>query len=168
MSTLTSSAPPTKKRRIHGYTGDYKIEVRQRLPKSVVNCIVKATPSLQSKRGASISKNSSFIDNFFNSQSKQEWFRIGRRHNSWISPAMQHVKMVNNNDGSNTWNTDKNQRNVSSANDSILTGLSGSGFARPFSVIPRLFILSSTSIIAFNSLLSFIPSATDLATSIFS
>lgn len=111
------STPPRKTRRKHGYTGDHKIQVRQRLPKSVVNCIVKATPSLHSNRGASMSKNSSFIDNFFNSQSKQEWFRIGRRQNSWISPAMQHVKMVDNDSNQ----SNKNQNNFSSANDSILT-----------------------------------------------
>lgn len=120
MSNTTVDSPK-KKKVIHGYTGDSKIEVRQRLPKSVVNCIVKATPSLRSNKGASILKNSAFIDNFFNSKSRQEWFHIGRRQKSWMSPAMQHVKMVNDNDTSKEAN--KNQQNESSAKSSILSGI---------------------------------------------
>ena len=116
-----------KKGKIHGYKGDSRIQVRQRLPKSVVNCIIKATPSLQSSRGASVSKNSSFIDNFFNSRSKQETFRIGRRQSSWLAPGMQHVKMEidNKNNETSANNNNNNNRSILSKDkiDSDMFGL---------------------------------------------
>eukprot|EP01084_Bolivina_argentea_P306648 529917_1 len=82
-----------RKGKIHGYKGDANIQVSQRLPKSVVNFIIKATPSLQSTRAASATKNSLFIDNFFNSRSRQETFRICNNQHTWANHGLQHVRM---------------------------------------------------------------------------
>ena len=91
------------KKILHGHTGDSRIEVRQRLPKSVVD-FIRSTASLASD-DASAADNSSFIDSFFNSHSRQDIFRVGQMKKEWVAPGMQHVHMIHTN------------KNVSSANN---------------------------------------------------
>ena len=82
--------------RIHGHRGHSTMDVRQRLPRSVVNYLTKSTPSLRSRnKSASVGDNTSFIDNFFNSQSRMETFRVMKKKKAWTNHGFMQVKMSN-------------------------------------------------------------------------